>query len=204
MQYGSDALCQCRICYAVRQNRSVVRENSTACAYLYQANHENRTVCDGGCKHIYTEDEGTPQELCGVGSGDNSHTVRKKRAGVLKKLRMKLVDFFEACKKMGEAIPMQRWCTLVRCIVLETDLRQRHTRRPEPTRSIPCRKMTSDDYQSACDAVMPWYVLSLTIAACTVPYRCVRLQPTTIFLSSAALELSSRNPTEYFGSSFGC
>jgi len=29
------------------------------------------------------------------------------------------------------------------------------------------------EYDEACDGILPWYLLSFTIAACTVPYRYV-------------------------------
>ncbi|CAM9663832.1 unnamed protein product, partial [Hapterophycus canaliculatus] len=75
------------------------------CVFEQQMNHENQEVCDEGCENAYTD--GSSEEVCGSGSGENSHVV-----------------FFE-------------------------------------------------DYTSACDDILPWYLLSFTIAACTVPYSTV-------------------------------
>lgn len=38
-------------------------------------NYENEKICDRGCERTFI-DETTQQATCGVGSGDNSQTVR--------------------------------------------------------------------------------------------------------------------------------
>lgn len=115
-----------------------------------------------------------PQEWCGSGSGDNSNTVGKvKRTSSIYHTRDEQLSGVKRgteCMCRNTGTPIRR--TLRRCRKPKSDLQNNILNSPKLPGLLP-HKVTLEDYQSACDEVLPWYGLSFIIAACTVPYRCV-------------------------------
>ena len=49
-------------------------------------------------------------------------------------------------------------------------------------------QISLDEYNAACDRVMPWFLMSFIIAAFTVPYRQVQQLKTTMFISEGCYD----------------